>query len=306
MKKLTNYILDLGRVIAFYPGLKKITGSTNASILLCQLLYWTDKTRDDGWIYKTADEIEEETGLTYHEQKSAREILVEKIGVVEEEFKRLDHTSRYRVNQYALNVAWEKATTDEKPVTKVRKAPKKQKKPTPSNLLKGEQLVLPSVIEPIASTEISKEFPVSTSIVSDLPVTNRSGVEKKGDWADAMIAFNQSPAGEKERERKRIKGLFESKLHINLNTPSWHTFIDFVYTRETKHKENPELFINWALANGFDPVYWNAKKMISLYPQAYINKNNTEMPDDFVDKLPEPKEEIFAPMPRDMVKKKVL
>ena len=268
MKKLTNYILDLGRVIAFYPGLKRITGSTNASILLCQLLYWTDKTRDDGWIYKTADEIEEETGLTYHEQKSAREILVENLGVVEEEFKRLDHTSRYRVNQYALNVAWEKAT-EGKSVTKARKAPKKQSKPVPSNLLKGEQLVLPEIAltNPVVETPVSTitHTDTATVVTSGSPVAHRSDVKKKGGWVEAMLEFDKSSAGEKERERKRIKALFESRLHINLNTPSWHTLIDFAYMRYTKFKENPDLFINWALANGFDPVYWNAKKMISLY-----------------------------------------
>ena len=107
--QLSNYILDLGRAVAYYPGLKLITGSTTATIMLCQFLYWTDKSKYNGWVWKTSGEIEEETGLTYNEQRTARRILVEK-SLLEEEFKRLDHTTRFRINVAELNSQWEKAT----------------------------------------------------------------------------------------------------------------------------------------------------------------------------------------------------
>jgi len=299
MKKLTNYINDLGRVIAFYPGLKKITGSTNASILLCQFLYWSDKTRDNGWIYKTADEIEEETGLTYYEQKTAKNILVY-LGIIESEFKRLDHTSCYKVNQDVLNTLWEEVDTKTKVVKEI-----------PTGLLKGEQLSLPiedsisgNILAETSASVITSSSP--TAIISDSPIVKKSRVEKKGDWLDAMITFNQSPQAKKLQDKKEIKELFESRLHINLNTPAWSSFIDFIYMRQEKFKESPSRFIDWALSNGFDAVYWNANKMMSVYPQAFVN-NKADKPDKaFVEKLPERKEESYAPMPKDLLKKKTL
>ena len=103
-----------------------------------------------------------------------------------------------------------------------------------------------------------------------------------------------------------MKELFESRLNINMKTPSWNSFIDFVYTREEKFHESPGRFIDWALANGFDAVYWNANKMIALYPQAFVG-NKADKPDKtFVEKLPERKEEVYAPMPKDLLKKKTL
>ena len=104
--KLTDYIIDIGRPIAYYPNLKKITGSTTASILLCQLLYWTSRT-NDGWIWKDSFDLEEETGLTPNEQRTAKRILIEK-NLVKAEYKRLDHQYRYKVNQDVLNEMWEK------------------------------------------------------------------------------------------------------------------------------------------------------------------------------------------------------
>ena len=59
--KLTDFLQDVGRPVAYYPSMRKITGSTNATILLCQLIYWCGKQRDpNGWIYKSVDEVEEE------------------------------------------------------------------------------------------------------------------------------------------------------------------------------------------------------------------------------------------------------
>ena len=61
--KLSDYLVGVGRPIAYYPGLRKLTGSTNVTIFLCQFVYWTGKgDNEDGWIYKTSDEIEAETG----------------------------------------------------------------------------------------------------------------------------------------------------------------------------------------------------------------------------------------------------
>lgn len=115
---------DLGRPVAFYPRLRKICGSTNATLFCCQLLYWQGKQRDKGgWIIKRgsvdADDpdgkvsalnqsIERETGLTYREQVSARKMLTAR-GFLKERQNRLRHLMYFKLDLDALFEAWNKA-----------------------------------------------------------------------------------------------------------------------------------------------------------------------------------------------------
>ena len=106
--KLSDYIQGVGRPIAYYPGLRSITGSTTATIFLCQFIYWTGKeSSKDGWIYKTSADIEEETGLSYDEQRTARKKLVS-TGLIEENYARLEHQMYFKVDLDMLNEMWRK------------------------------------------------------------------------------------------------------------------------------------------------------------------------------------------------------
>lgn len=63
----------LDRPIAYHRIFVTLTGSVKAAVMLSQALYWQPRSRQkDGWWYKTAEEWEEETGLTRHEQATAR------------------------------------------------------------------------------------------------------------------------------------------------------------------------------------------------------------------------------------------
>jgi hypothetical protein len=102
----TGFVEALGRRIVYHPSLARLLGSLKAAIFLEQLMYWTPRAKDrDGWVYKTAVEWEEETGLTYEEQKLARKIL-RKHGVMEERRARIEHRLYFRVNRQALNALW--------------------------------------------------------------------------------------------------------------------------------------------------------------------------------------------------------
>jgi len=268
--KLSNYIIDLGRVVAYYPNLKKVTESTTATILLCQLLYWTPKAKDrNGWIYKNADEIEEETGLTYNEQKTARKILVEK-KLVEEEFKRLDHTNCYRVNQEELNTQWEKVTGE-----------------------KVEPIVEEKKTFPAGSIEAEFMTPQVPQIVQAEPM-------KKGDLVDGFVAALNSSGMKKMNALIVIKDKIEKRLHIVADDKRWQSFIEFVYVKQEKEGKSIDKFIDWALKSGFDPLYWSPEKMRTIYPQAFMVADVNKPREDFVQKLPERKEEVFAPMPKDI------
>ena len=99
MSKRYSDALDnlLDRPIAFNPSFKKITGSTNAALLLSQAFYWTKRTTDlNGWFYKTREDWMEETGLTESELDGARE-KCRAAGVIEEKLKGVPATVHYRV-----------------------------------------------------------------------------------------------------------------------------------------------------------------------------------------------------------------
>jgi len=264
--KISNTLINLGRVVAYHPNLKKITNSTTATILLCQLLYWTPKSKD-GWIWKTVDEIEEETGLTQYEQKTARDSLIEQ-GLIFFEFKRLDHTSRYFVNQKKLDVMWETHFGKEEP-----------EKPAYDSQVEFEELF--------------GKAPEKTSASQ-----TRVAPEKKGDIVDGMLAMSTHPAVLKTTKMKEIKEQLEVKLHINCDNAKWTQFIEFAYGRQERHDEPVDIFINYALKEGFNPIYWTPEKCKTVYPQAFIKDTTSEPIADFVEKLPEIKEEEYAPMPK--------
>lgn len=91
-----------GKPISYYPKLAKPLGSTNASILFSHFFYWHDKTQHELGIYRTAEEIELETGLTVQEQRTARDKL-KKRGVLIETEKRIEHRIYYKLDLDAFD-----------------------------------------------------------------------------------------------------------------------------------------------------------------------------------------------------------
>lgn len=81
-----------------YPRLLRWLG-INETVFLARIIWWQ---REDGeWIEKTTQQILEATGLSYKQQTSARDRLC-KLGVLEQEYQRLKHQLRFRVNKTAL------------------------------------------------------------------------------------------------------------------------------------------------------------------------------------------------------------
>ncbi|WP_199635076.1 hypothetical protein JEM67_09880 [Serratia sp. PAMC26656] len=100
--KPSDLVREFGNPVAYYPGLVKHLGSVNAVVLFCQFFYWTGKETSELGIYKTTEEIEVETGLTYEEQLNARKKLKRK-GVLIETNKRLEHKIYYRIDTDKLD-----------------------------------------------------------------------------------------------------------------------------------------------------------------------------------------------------------
>jgi len=98
----SDIMLDFGRPLAYYPGLVKHMGSVNAVVFFGQIFYWQDKASSDDGVYKTAEEIEQETGLSYREQATARSHLKARKLLVET-CKRLEHKIFYRIDLDVLD-----------------------------------------------------------------------------------------------------------------------------------------------------------------------------------------------------------
>jgi hypothetical protein len=103
--KPSDILLDIGKPVAYYSGFAKKWGPS-ATVFFSQMFYWHGKGEDkDHWIYKTQEEIEDETGLSADSQQTARNKL-KAAGVLEEKHSRTEHRIYYRVCIDKLNEAF--------------------------------------------------------------------------------------------------------------------------------------------------------------------------------------------------------
>ncbi len=108
----TDAYEEIGRQIVVPVKLIHAIGAKGA-ILMAQLFHWLGKQQsEDGWIYKTQIELEEETGLSRHEQNTCVEILKKK-QVLETRYDRLEHRLYYRISKDALDAIMEGNTPGE-------------------------------------------------------------------------------------------------------------------------------------------------------------------------------------------------
>lgn len=119
-----NILPLLDRPIAFQRSFIRLDIGVTAALFLSQMTYWTNRSDDDGWVYKTQEEWEEETGLSRYEQEGARKKL-RSIGVLLEKRKGVPARLFYKVDNDVLFQALVAANKDaEKPHTGVRKTTK--------------------------------------------------------------------------------------------------------------------------------------------------------------------------------------
>lgn len=96
--KLGDFINFDGNSFPVYPALLRTFGVKEA-VFLCRIIWW--QREPEQWIEQSAEVVTAETGLTYKEQRRVRQTLVE-AGVLEEEYKRLEHKQRFRIVAAAL------------------------------------------------------------------------------------------------------------------------------------------------------------------------------------------------------------
>jgi len=90
------------RPIAYHAILARALNSVTAGVLLSQLLYWVPRAQHpEGWVWKTQEEIYEETALGRREQETARRVL-KAAGIIEERLAGVPARLHFRVNMERL------------------------------------------------------------------------------------------------------------------------------------------------------------------------------------------------------------
>ncbi|WP_346827752.1 replication protein [Serratia inhibens] len=98
-----NILQLLDRPVAFQRSFVRLGTGVTGALLLSQLIYWANRTNDaEGWVYKTQEDWENETGLTRYEQEGARKKL-RSLGLLIELKKGLPAQLFYRVDVIKLN-----------------------------------------------------------------------------------------------------------------------------------------------------------------------------------------------------------
>jgi len=105
--KFSDVFTGIGRPVVYYPSLNAITGGVAATVFLANLFQWSGTQRDpNGWIFKTQEEIEVETGLSRREQETARKQL-RTATLLKEERRGVPARLYYLIQVETLNAAWE-------------------------------------------------------------------------------------------------------------------------------------------------------------------------------------------------------
>lgn len=83
------------KIIKFNPIYAKVTGSTDAALLLSAILQWSKLPNE--WVVKTQKEIEEEICLSRHQQETSRKKLIQ-FGILETKRQGLPSKTFYKIN----------------------------------------------------------------------------------------------------------------------------------------------------------------------------------------------------------------
>lgn len=221
----SSALKTLGRTVSFYPSLAKVWG-IKESLFICQLLYWTPRSYDeDGWVYKTAEEWEEEIGLTYKEQIRARESLRD-AGVLEEKQNRTEHRIYFRLNMEALKAVPVPDERSDEHLTKGKMASDERSTGTLPKVISYKGTEITTEITTHSNGYSFSEFRKTFSGRMGVSVSNSKSMQAKFDAA-----------------LKKLDGKELRARHV-----AWMDSAQYRYRDKREMKQ-------WAVKNFFDDVY---------------------------------------------------
>lgn len=231
----------LDRPIAYHRVFVTLTGSVKAAILLSQAMYWQQRAKQkDGWWYKSADEWEEETGLTRHEQQTARKdcepfLMADLRGV--------PATLYWKVNETAI----EQALFDES----------------------GKSSLADSVkLDLLNQSNINKNAENTTENTTER--VEKTITEQADQKMDAILNMLGMPGLKKEQRILQYESLIKIKTGLNPQRKKWQDLWDFV-DKQPGQGVDLEKFIIWLTSQPkFDASYWPPEKMQEHWHRAFM------------------------------------
>jgi hypothetical protein len=199
-------IRAIGRPIAYHAGLARHVGGVATAIFLGQLMYWDEISKDEMGVYKTSEEWESETGLSYREQATARKKLRD-LGLLVETVKRLQHRIYYKLDREGFNLWIESlSASDENAIAE----PAKAQSPNDENAIgelrnaqSGECGKRTSTDDENATRYIDKDYQETTA---EITRTSLSGSAEPNEVARAASRFPEFWAEYPNTPRRVAKG----------------------------------------------------------------------------------------------------
>lgn len=234
--KLTD-LLD--RPIAYHRVFVTLTGSVKAAIMLSQAMYWQKRAKQgDGWWYKTAEEWQEETGLSRHEQDTARKAC--------EKYLKTD------LRDVPARTYWR---VDEEVLSADLFAEKRQSSLAESGKLDSRK-----------AANINKYAETTTE--------NTTDGEKEGDLLDLQMKY---AAIGKERGEDQIEAVLvelEIGLRVNIDRSLKN---QQVAKRIVKDGRPVSAFISWVMSDEWRAdhayMYADMARVWQQWPQAFVPKS---------------------------------
>lgn len=224
MNKETIQVL-LERPIAFHPIFAHMAGSANAGLFYSQLFYWSGKEADqNGWIYKTQAEWQQETALTRREQDTARKRL-KQLQVLEEKLDGNPAKLHYRIVWPVLLEKLEEAVQSsdaQKRQTSLADSHIPCTK-TPNKMHKNAKLSLTENTAESTSEKASSSSPFSNSRTSYL---NKS---------KALEAHSNALKSQLSEETEKARALIQEMADED---PNFHGFL---FCTKTLRSEFPQV-----------------------------------------------------------------
>lgn len=232
-----EYQVESERVVAFRVEIAKILKSNDAALMFQQLCHWSKYSRrKDGFVYKTARELFEETNVSERKQRKARQVLID-AGWIEAEKKMANGspTWHYRVITYPYTVLT--SSTDILPKPTSENASSITKK-THENLLAEvdenvEKLYKGWLIEMVIGSRVWKTTNESDRLVllEKARTKVRLSPVRKKKLAARIDSLGFSLCA------KAIKNTAKSDFHTGNNDTKWKATIDWLFKGDSKVEE---------------------------------------------------------------------
>jgi hypothetical protein len=96
----------------------------------------------------------------------------------------------------------------------------------------------------------------------------------------AYLELSQAPGIKAEARCASIQSYLGERLHVNTETKAWREFAKYADGQQQKG-EKVETFVSWLLGQkGFDLQYWPPRRMMEMWPQAFIPQSEKYDPNE--------------------------